>query len=55
MTPDHPATKTEQSQSPRKSYTEPKLVHYGNIRELTRAVGGVVGKNDGGSGKDKTG
>jgi len=55
MTSDHPSTKTEQTPRPRKPYTEPRLVHYGNIREITRAVGGVVGKNDGGAGKDKTG
>ena len=35
-------------------YTTPMLVSYGNIREVTKATGGVTGKNDGGSGKDKT-
>jgi hypothetical protein len=55
MTSDRPTDKTKQTESHRKPYTEPKLVHYGNIREITRAVGGVVGKNDGGAGKDKTG
>ena len=55
MTSDHPSTKTNQTDRSQKPYTEPKLVHYGNIREITRAVGGVVGKNDGGAGKDKTG
>ena len=55
MTPDHPSTKTEQEQSPRKRYTEPKLLHYGNIREITRANGGTMGMNDGGGGPDKTG
>ena len=55
MISDRPADKTNETESPRKPYTEPKLVHYGNIREITRAVGGVVGKNDGGAGKDKTG
>jgi hypothetical protein len=55
MTSDHPSTKTDRIEEARKPYTEPKLVHYGNIREITRNVGGVVGKNDGGAGKDKTG
>lgn len=55
MTPDHPSTKTEQAQSPRKTYAEPKLLHYGNIREITRASGGTMGMNDGGGGPDKTG
>ena len=55
MISDRPTDKTNETESPRKPYTEPKLVHYGNIREITRAVGGVVGKNDGGAGKDKTG
>lgn len=54
MTSD-PSIKTNHSEPSKKPYTEPKLVQYGNIREITKAVGGVVGKNDGGSGKDKTG
>jgi hypothetical protein len=36
-------------------YSKPTLVSYGDIREVTRTTGGVVGKNDGGGGKDKTG
>jgi hypothetical protein len=36
-------------------YSKPRLMSYGDIREVTRVTGGVVGKNDGGSGKDKTG
>ena len=40
---------------PEQPYIKPKLISYGDIREVTKAVGGVVGKNDGGSGKDKTG
>ena len=55
MTSDHPSNKTEQSQRPRKTYSEPKLMRYGNIREITRATGGTIGKNDGGAGNDKTG
>lgn len=54
MTLDHPLTKTEQEQ-PRKPYKEPKLMHYGNIREITRNAGGTIGMNDGGGGPDKTG
>lgn len=50
-----PSSKTDQTQQPRKNYTAPKLVHYGNIREITKSVGGVSGMNDGGGGKDKTG
>ena len=55
MNSDHPSIKNDRTEQPRKPYTKPKLMQYGNIREITRAVGGVVGKNDGGSGKDKTG
>ena len=55
MTSDYPPSNTEQTEQPRKPYSAPELVHYGNIREITKAVGGVVGKNDGGAGKDKTG
>ena len=55
MTSDRPSSKTDNTETSRKPYTTPELVHYGNIREITRAVGGVVGKNDGGAGKDKTG
>ena len=38
----------------KKTYTPPTLVNYGHIREVTRATGGVIGRNDGGAGKDKT-
>ena len=55
MTSDQPSNKNNQTERQGKPYAAPKLVHYGNIREITRAVGGTVGKNDGGSGKDKTG
>ena len=36
-------------------YNKPTLVSYGDIREVTRTTGGVIGMNDGGDGKDKTG
>lgn len=55
MQSDTPSSKINQPQQPRKNYTSPKLVHYGDIREITKATGGVVGMNDGGAGKDKTG
>ena len=55
MQSDTPSSKTNQPQQPRKTYTSPKLVQYGDIREITKATGGVTGMNDGGSGKDKTG
>jgi hypothetical protein len=55
MTSDLPSTKNDRNDRPGKPYATPKLVHYGNIREITKAVGGVSGMNDGGAGKDKTG
>lgn len=39
----------------RKSYVTPEVVMLGNLAALTKALGGINGKNDGGSGKDKTG
>ena len=39
----------------KKPYASPQLRVYGNLTAVTLALGGVVGKNDGGSGKDKTG
>jgi hypothetical protein len=55
MTSDRPSTETNNTERPRKPYTTPELLHYGNIREITRNLGGTMGKNDGGAGKDKTG
>jgi hypothetical protein len=55
MTSEPPVTNSDQNEQPKKNYSTPQLVHYGNIREITKATGGVVGMNDGGSGKDKTG
>ena len=54
MKPEPPATNTVENEHPKKNYTTPKLVQYGNIREITKALGGTLGMNDGGSGKDKT-
>lgn len=55
MASDHTPTKAQQTDLSRKNYLAPKLVHYGNLREITRALGGINGMNDGGAGKDKTG
>jgi hypothetical protein len=55
MTSEPPVNQPDKTEQPRKTYTTPQLVHYGNIREITKATGGVVGMNDGGAGKDKTG
>jgi len=55
MTSDQPSTKNDRNEQSPKPYAPPKLVHYGNIREITRATGGTMGMNDGGSGPDKTG
>ena len=37
------------------SYASPQLRIFGNLAAVTSNVGGIVGKNDGGGGKDKTG
>lgn len=55
MASDLEPTNKVQTKQPRKPYLAPKLVHYGNIRDITKALGGVNGMNDGGAGKDKTG
>jgi len=39
----------------KKSYHKPHLFTYGTVREITKATGGTMGKNDGGAGNDKTG
>lgn len=39
----------------KKPYSRPKLISYGNIREVTKNLGGTIGMNDGGGGNDKTG
>lgn len=54
MKSEPPATNTVNNEQPKKDYTTPKLVQYGNIREITKALGGTAGMNDGGAGKDKT-
>lgn len=54
MKSEPPATNTTENEQPKKTYTPPTLVQYGNIREITKNLGGVSGMNDGGAGKDKT-
>ena len=54
MASDQTPTNSQQTDGRKKSYLTPKLVHYGNLREITKALGGVTGMNDGGAGKDKT-
>jgi hypothetical protein len=54
MTLEPPVPSPDQTEKPKKNYTTPQLVHYGNIREITRNLGGTLGMNDGGAGKDKT-
>ena len=55
MTFEPPVATPDQTEQPKKNYATPQLVHYGNMREITRNLGGTVGKNDGGGGNDKTG
>jgi len=55
MTSEPPVNQPDQTNQSKKNYSTPQLVQYGNIREITRALGGTVGKNDGGGGNDKTG
>ena len=54
MTSEPPVNQPDQTPQSKKNYTTPQLVQYGNIREITKALGGTVGMNDGGAGKDKT-
>lgn len=50
MSNDAPA----KTQTARKPYCTPRLVEYGDIRAVTQ-ITGRYNKNDGGSGKTKTG
>jgi hypothetical protein len=36
-------------------YAKPEFRKYGHLTQVTSALGGTVGKNDGGGGPDKTG
>jgi hypothetical protein len=46
---------SDRTKLPKKLYNSPRLSSYGQIRDITKNVGGTTGMNDGGSGKDKTG
>ena len=46
---------TDRPDRSKRPYKKPTLITYGNIREVTKNLGGTVGKNDGGGGNDKTG
>ena len=39
----------------KRAYRSPEFRVYGDLTSITLALGGTVGKNDGGAGKDKTG
>lgn len=52
---DSEESKTDKSGPPEKPYHTPKFYSYGDIREITQRNGGIMGKNDGGAGPDKTG
>jgi hypothetical protein len=54
MTIDVNTTKTNKTELPKKPYSTPKLLVYGDVREITKATGGTTGMNDGGGGPDKT-
>jgi len=45
---------SEKIEPPKKPYHTPQLSLYGSVREITKAMGGTTGKNDGGGGPDKT-
>lgn len=47
--------RTDSTETPLKPYHQPELISYGDVRAITKNTGGVVGANDGGAGKDKTG
>ena len=38
-----------------REYATPEFRKYGHLSKVTSALGGTVGKNDGGGGPDKTG
>ena len=55
MTTETCPTDSDRTDLRKKPYSAPSLRVYGDIREVTKTVGGTVGKNDGGAGPDKTG
>lgn len=54
MTIDVSTTNTDETELPKKPYSAPGLRVYGDIREVTKNMGGKTGMNDGGAGPDKT-
>lgn len=46
---------SDKTRPPKKPYNRPQFSSYGQIRDITKTLGGTVGKNDGGGGNDKTG
>ena len=54
MTIDVNATNKNKPELSKKPYSVPRLRVYGDIREITKAMGGTTGMNDGGAGPDKT-
>ncbi len=54
MTIDLHPPKPSKPDHPKKPYRTPQLLLYGNVREITKAMGGTTGMNDGGGGPDKT-
>ena len=47
--------RSDRTKPSKKPYHRPQLSSYGQIRDITKVLGGTVGKNDGGGGNDKTG
>jgi hypothetical protein len=47
------ASSVDRESQEKKSYQTPRVYSYGQVREITKALG-LSGKNDGGSGKDKS-
>lgn len=47
--------KPPQMPEDRRAYKKPELRKFGHLTQITSALGGVTGSNDGGGGKDKTG
>lgn len=54
MTTETRPTDSNKIDLPKKPYSSPSLLVYGDIRELTKNLGGTTGMNDGGGGPDKT-
>ena len=55
MTAKSKTASSDRTRPPKKPYNHPQLSNYGQIRDITKNLGGTVGMNDGGGGNDKTG